>query len=437
MTGPDTTIPAQYRTQHIPAAGIQSDRSAGGAAASLRHDSGATTPQELTKFRYLSQQPGQTLRHFGTANDKLPAGPFGVTSNTRETAAEALQQGADSKWSAWKQQQAENTYASNTQQPLGQTVKRGHHIPAGLGDTTAFGKPLHALELERAGQAKHAIYAHSAEHPWLPSQDQASPNHSMYVKTHSAFAAGEQRKRDYNWSAAGIDPNTHAFGLSHGQVQSNFVSPELRAALKPEQQEAVNSNECQLRHSASQRMPLGRPCPLPCADRSLPADFTYGSTSKATARGSNTAQVPEGMDTLSGSRNGGAAAQGIDAGLGKSIREGWKNTDAPQRVFGLPSIRRDVAPPEHPSVANTMAYGNDASMNELMHQGKPSEAAREFQQTRTAAEIRQLLQDNDIHVPEGDFSRAFAASAAIDGVSDGLCCLATFLRQHQKQLGRT
>lgn len=58
------------------------------------------------------------------------------------------------------------------------------------------------------------------------------------------------------------------------------------------------------------------------------------------------------------------------------------------QVFGVPSIRRDVAPPEHPSVANTMAYGNDASMNELMHLSKPSEAAREFQQMRSADEIR-------------------------------------------------
>lgn len=111
MIGPDSTIPAQYRTQHIPAAGIESDRSAGGAAASLRHDSGATTPPELSKYRYLSQQPGQTLRHFGTANDKLPAGPFGVTSSVRETAAQALQQGIDTKWGTWKQQQAESTYA--------------------------------------------------------------------------------------------------------------------------------------------------------------------------------------------------------------------------------------------------------------------------------------------------------------------------------------
>ena len=77
--------------QHVPAAGIQPHREDDGAAASLRQDTSTRTPAELAKYRNLSQQPGQTVRHYGLAGDKIPAGPYGITSSKRDSVAEALQ----------------------------------------------------------------------------------------------------------------------------------------------------------------------------------------------------------------------------------------------------------------------------------------------------------------------------------------------------------
>ena len=67
-------------------------------------------------------------------------------------------------------------------------------------------------ELDRAGQAKTAMFP--ADAPAGSSRDPADPNHHMYVTSHGAYGAGEQRDRHYDWQAAGVDPTTHAFGMS-------------------------------------------------------------------------------------------------------------------------------------------------------------------------------------------------------------------------------
>ena len=45
----------------------------------------------------------------------------------------------------------------------------------------------------------------SSRHP----QD---PSHHLYVTSHGAYAAGEQRHRHYDWDRTGLDPASHSFG---------------------------------------------------------------------------------------------------------------------------------------------------------------------------------------------------------------------------------
>lgn len=69
---------------------------------------------------------------------------------------------------------------------------------------------LSMQELDRSNQGKDTIFP--ASKPWSSSQDPQNPKHEMYIKSHGAFAAGEQRNRHYNWSATGVDPSSHTFG---------------------------------------------------------------------------------------------------------------------------------------------------------------------------------------------------------------------------------
>ena len=65
-------------------------------------------------------------------------------------------------------------------------------------------------ELDRAGQAKPIIFP--ADCPLDSCQSPDHPQHNLYIKSHGAWAAGEQRRRHYDWARTGVDPVSHAFG---------------------------------------------------------------------------------------------------------------------------------------------------------------------------------------------------------------------------------
>jgi hypothetical protein len=154
---------------------------------------------------------------------------------------------------------------SSKREPLGKGYVRGHQIPNGLGNATPFGVAIHAKvgpvqapersaasacsavvqqanlfkftaqlpltatpnnkdqstilglqELDRAGQAKSAVFP--KDHPSGSSRDPEDPTHPLYVTSHGAYAAGEQRHRHYDWNRAGLDPATHSFGEAASHI---------------------------------------------------------------------------------------------------------------------------------------------------------------------------------------------------------------------------
>jgi len=78
-------------------------------------------------------------------------------------------------------------------------------------------------ELDRAGQAKSAMFP--KDHPSGSSRDPEDPTHPLYVTSHGAYAAGEQRHRHYDWNKAGLDPATHSFGeaASHSTMHASEI----------------------------------------------------------------------------------------------------------------------------------------------------------------------------------------------------------------------
>ena len=63
------------------------------------------------------------------------------------------------------------------------------------------------------------------------------------------------------------------------------------------------------------------------ACRTLPTDFVYGSKPSTTDQRARTEVSLQNWASTSTS-----GRDGVDAGLGKSIREGWKNEEVPERV---------------------------------------------------------------------------------------------------------
>ena len=67
-----------------------------------------------------------------------------------------------------------------------------------------------AQALSKAGQVAQSFAAAGNNCP----QDPADPCHSMYITSHEAYGAGEQKDRHYNWASPQINPTEHVFGGS-------------------------------------------------------------------------------------------------------------------------------------------------------------------------------------------------------------------------------
>lgn len=104
--------------------------------------------------------------------------------------------------------------------------------------------------------------------------------HALYVRTHGAFAPGEQRRRPYDWAATGVDPAATRFGAVAKADVVNGVGKALNpglddAAAKEAQIVSARVEE----HRLTNGEILGAPRRLGAGDRSLPPGFTFGKPS--------------------------------------------------------------------------------------------------------------------------------------------------------------
>lgn len=99
---------------------------------------------------------------------------------------------------------------SNKREPLGTSMTRTYNWPkAAQNGTVAFGIPT-----KDSMNAKEILYPTNGADPERPEFQQ------MYLKTHSNFSAGEQKRRGYNWNVNQINgkPDKFAFGFGEQRL---------------------------------------------------------------------------------------------------------------------------------------------------------------------------------------------------------------------------
>eukprot|EP00878_Enallax_costatus_P037930 GHUV01043033.1.p1 GENE.GHUV01043033.1~~GHUV01043033.1.p1 ORF type:complete len:345 (+),score=106.36 GHUV01043033.1:181-1215(+) len=262
--------------------------------------------------------------------------------------------------------------------------------------------------------------------PGQPADDDRPDTRKMYQTSHGSFAPGEQRKRDYDWSKANIDPNTARFGLVDRKGQQN----NMKQILQPDLDEAVAqkpvTSSIYDRHKATLGHELGKPRHLGAAARSEP-NRVFGVASAREAEPS-VGELLRGWYT--------AEQQQPDPDLGKSIREGWRNTDSPtNRSFGVPSVRSDIPAPTTRSVANTKNYGNEPTAGQLLTPPKCVDLGvkeEHFLALRSRDEMVRLLDEAGISMDGEEFEVVFCRAAQMDGVDGPVgelrCSLDSFLK---------
>ena len=133
-----------------------------------------------------------------------------------------------------------------------------------------------------------------------------------------------------------------------------------------------------------------------------------------------------------------ANEQEPDADLGRSLREGFRNTALPGRTFGVPSVRTDLPAPAHTSVANTQNWGNEPNAFSLLAPCSTADRGVNevhYLQRHDRAAIAALLHNAGIQMEGAAFDTCFDASAATEG-GGGVTSLKTFMDVRHAALHR-
>jgi EF-hand domain-containing family member B len=109
------------------------------------------------------------------------------------------------------------------------------------------------------------------------SDEPGSKAHELYVRSHGAFAPGEQRRRPYNWVSTGVDPKEFRFGA----VARSDVMNGVQKALNSEADNHTIHcpalvNKAVEDHKLVNSDVLGKSRKLGAGDRGLAQDFTFG-----------------------------------------------------------------------------------------------------------------------------------------------------------------
>lgn len=122
-------------------------------------------------------------------------------------------------------------------------------------------------------------------HVLQESDEPGTKAHALHVRSHGAYAPGEQRRRPYDWQAAGVDPDRFRFGATDKVNLVNGVGKALNPELDDGAEKAPKIVPKLLEdHKLVNGDVLSQSRKLGAGDRGLPADFTYGKPSLAKVR---------------------------------------------------------------------------------------------------------------------------------------------------------
>ncbi|MEW5318517.1 MAG: hypothetical protein WDW38_009733 [Sanguina aurantia] len=110
------------------------------------------------------------------------------------------------------------------------------------------------------------------------------------------------------------------------------------------------------------------------------------------------------------------------------------------QVFGVPSVRTDVALPKTRSVANTVNYGNEPDAMQLLAPSRSAERGvgdEHYLKLTTRQEMQELVTEAGIDLTGEDFDIVFRFAADADGRGEDRCCLDTFFRARHAVLAQS
>ena len=266
--------------------------------------------------------------------------------------------------------------------------------------------------------------------------DSSDAKHAMYVKTHGELRPRRRPSRGTT-DRRGVDPDAATFGTAtaigeDGAAKAlNPLKDDASRDERDDRERARRRRTARRAHDALGKVKrLGR--------ERLPADFVYGAPSRApTADGEfewDAGRLIQGEYT--------EEEQAPDPTIGKTMRhQGYKYEPTavdPERVYGVPSVRTDLAPKDTAArgLADATSYGNEATAAALVNPGYGAERGvveTDYEVAYGREEMRAFYAATGIPLGEDEFEAAFAAAAEGGG---NACTLGTFQRARVQLMAR-
>ena len=308
-------------------------------------------------------------------------------------AALSVDHGIVSDAARWRQEQAEAGCARN-KVPLGAPRSHGVVLPPALASgAVAFGADIHG---DHSRSIRELLLEGSTAGVIFPTE----PVAPGVARLEPGFRA---TKGAVDWAKSAQGPDA-AFGASSRKNDAESVADAFQD-----------------------------PAPVSAVSAARVAAF---KAKKAAA------PVAAAVEALKGHTFGVASATSDDVGAGQLVR-GYGLT--PEQVqpdnrvghsqagaapvpeshsFGVPTVRRDLAPPKQRSMSDTRSFGDDAPMASLM---SPS-ALEAFRTPLTAAELADVLRATGLEIhPPHVYQALFAKAAQMDNLlGQDKCRVATF-----------
>ena len=391
------------RTPAIAMAGLTSALAHESAAACLDYPQPPATPPHVKTWRKsLKHEPGKVVIHPGMMEDVQPNGlTYGRLNYKDASTSDLMNWEPTSETLAYQKAKQESIYASTKAEPLGQSMMRGHVLPDKTRDEKfAFGK-----NAVTTSGAKEALY------PVENEDDEKGEAHTLYLRSHGSYNPGEQKRRNYLWETTAVNPTEHRFGVSEKMAMGGG-SEEVMKALDPSLTMGDGTAivprvvEDYKNYAAAE---LGT-CKNLGLDAGLSAGHEFGLAAQRAKEGDwGTAECMRGADS--------EKAQQPDKDLGTTLRPGWRNAVTEgdeERMFGVPGVRDDIAPPRVRSVADHQNYGDEPSAFTVMYPSKYAVGGvdeMDFSFPHAAQKLRTIIALAFPEVDDEEFSAVFEAAA--------------------------
>ena len=393
------------RTPFIPGAGGYQGSLLKGLSAdmSIRPDlyftQKTTTPDNIKKYRdSLRQRVGVKQIHPGIYDDPRDYENLvhGLSTKSSDHVEDLIKGSNMDGNKYFMNQLAESHYASAKREPLGKSIVRNYQFPESVKKNGfKFGIPTSGFM-----NAKDLIYYGAQEEPENVKE--------LYYKSHGTTDPGKQNTRYYKWN---FDPKTFKFGYQEkGEIDGAKNSLNNDGLFNPyPQTKLVNKRTEDFRQATGNV--LGKSKYFGTLNPNFyDENHTFGKESKLgdqwnagrCIHGDGTTVTPESVKA--------------DEDLGRSWRYGSKlkslqpTQNDLNRIYGVPSIRRDLPKKERRSVSDTKNYGEEPDAYDLLY--PHPEAIRgvydeDFEKLMTKEEIFKQMKKYDFIIPEIEYDVMF------------------------------